>query len=190
MTLKLWVALFLAATITGTVAWFVFHESGIVVSIAICSVYIALLSAKLPIHSWIRLDAVQSLVEQGKTMVVSLSDPCEFNDNGTKRHVHFEEVVGHVSSEKLVRAYGAAKMSEKLLKDVRHDWEKGVGGAILLLVVWGVFAFARTPNSAMTTGSIQTFDWTKAGATVVIGFFRLFTSVEFLHWFRKQNSQI
>jgi hypothetical protein len=282
LSLRSRLAVLAAAVALGCVAWLFFRDAGITVSIAIAAVYILLLSINVPLDDWARVENLRSVLG-GKNAAISLLDPCPA-DSESHRHVHFAEVLENVPAEKMCRAHGALKLTEKLIRDVRHDWERGVFWAFMLFLIWGVLSFGK-PNGGSSTSGVTTappvdrngltslpadgrrvdvveemvnfesdadrhwlrvapnnvidlhlprelltvfnprgaflklngtwqtidskrllvvdtlapaqkpvaaadFDLWKGVVTALIGFYKLASSVDFLHWFRKQNSSV
>lgn len=190
--LVLLLLLFLSViTIVAVAAWFGFHDSGVVAAVALGVIYIMLLSFDLPIEGWMRVPAVRLIVKEGSYEVVFLNDPCPFGDYGTKRHVHFCEVLERTSSERLACLHGAVKLSEKLAEDIRDEWEHGIKIALGLFVLWGVLTFGTAGHgggSAAVAPALESgFGW-KTGITVLVGFYKLASNANIIHWFRKQNA--
>ena len=177
----------------GVGAWWLIGDLAIAVSMMVCTVYIVLLSVKVPLEDWIHLNKVRTQVEERRNERHVLYDPCPKKCRSDKRHTHVGELLDIVPAEKTIFGYGAAKLAGKLLIDIRHSWEQGIGAALILLVIWGVLSFAKVqgPGPIVQPPNIGVAgDIWKASLTALVGFFKLGTSAEFLHWFRKQLAQI
>lgn len=178
--------------VIGVLVWWLIRDLAIAVSMVVCSVYVLLLSVKLPLEEWIHLNKVKTKLEERRDEPVVLHEQCP-KCKSEKRHSHVGEMLDIVPAEKTIFGYGTAKLAGKLLIDIRHSWEQGIGAVIVLLVIWGVLSFAKIqgpdaneqPQNVGVVGDI----W-KASLTALVGFFKLGTSAEFLHWFRKQHAQI
>lgn len=190
MTRKALILLLAITTGVVVVALFWFGDSGVVAALWLCAIYGMLLSLKLPFEGWMRVEAVRSIVRDGSKNAVILKEPCSFGDYATKRHVHFCEMKEHEPSERLVRAYGAMKLTEKLAKDIQDEWETGMGIAIIFLVVWATMAFGNIDSQSPAVVVPAGFEWSKAVITLLVGFFKLASSAQCMHWFRKQNRKI
>jgi hypothetical protein len=204
--------LLLALPFVGGLGAWLFGDLAVAVSLGFCAVYVILWSVRLPLEDFIHLATLKEFILSGGNCVIDLPTSCNICATQT-RHAHMTEILGSVASEKQCAAYGASKLSETLLIDVRHSWESGIGGTLILLLIWGVLSFAKiqTPpvqpfrpsavkevdvvavqvseQSSVAGNSKSGSDVWKVSLTLLFNLYKLVFWLDFLHWFRKQNQK-